>query len=96
MVWCYEVRKEYKGKYMKGIRYERRNEEQGSIVKLAFNEGPTHQKRSKHSARKQKEGRNTGYGSKVGKGRWAGTTVSCIRRTNRADRSPKVNKSFSL
>jgi hypothetical protein len=25
-----------------------------------------------------------------------GTTESCIRRTNRADRSPKANKSFSL
>ena len=56
---------------MKGLRNERRNEEQGGIVKLAFNEKPTHQKGSKHSAHKQKEGRNTGYGNKVGKGRWA-------------------------
>jgi hypothetical protein len=70
MVWCYEVRKEGKRKNMKGLRDERRNEEQGGIVKLAFNEGPTHQKGSKHSARKQKEGRNTGYGNKVGKGGW--------------------------
>jgi hypothetical protein len=29
---------------MKGLRDERRKEEQGGIVKLAFNEGPTHQK----------------------------------------------------
>jgi hypothetical protein len=70
VVWCYEVRKEGKRKNMKGLRDERRNEEQDGIVKLAFNEGPTHQKGSKHSARKQKEGRNTGYGNKVGKGRW--------------------------
>jgi hypothetical protein len=71
MVWCYEVRKEGKRKNMKGLRDERRNEEQGGIVKLAFNDEPTHQKWGKHSARKQKEGRNTGYGNKVGKGRWA-------------------------
>jgi hypothetical protein len=70
MVWCYEVRKEGKRKNMKGLRDERRNEEQGGIVKLAFNEGPTHQKGSKHSAHKQKEGKNTGYGNKVGKGKW--------------------------
>jgi len=38
MVWCYEVRKEGKRKNMKGLRNERRNEEQGGIVKLAFNE----------------------------------------------------------
>ena len=56
---------------MKGLRDERRNEEQGGIVKLAFNEGPTQQKENKHSARKQKKGRNTGYCNKVGKGRWA-------------------------
>jgi hypothetical protein len=56
---------------MKGFRDERRNEEQGGIVKLAFNEKLTHQKGSKHSARKQKEGRNMDYGNKVGKGRWA-------------------------
>jgi hypothetical protein len=59
MVGCYEVRKEGKRKNMKGLRDERRNEEQGGIVKLAFNEEPTRQKWSKHSARKQKEGRNT-------------------------------------
>jgi hypothetical protein len=71
MVGCYEVRKGHRGEYMKGLRDERRNEEQGGIVKLAFNEGPTHHKGSKHSARKQKEDRNTGHGNKVGKGRWA-------------------------
>jgi len=70
MVWGYEVREEGKRKNMKGLRDERRNEEQGGIVKLAFNERPTHQKYIKHSARKQKEGRNTGYGNKVGKGGW--------------------------
>jgi hypothetical protein len=70
MVWCYEVRKEGKRKNMKSLRDERRKEEQGGIVKLAFNEGPTHQKENKHNARKEKEGRNTGYGNKVGKGRW--------------------------
>jgi hypothetical protein len=62
--------KNHKGKYMKSLRDERRKEEQGGIVKLAFNEGPTHQKENKHNARKEKEGRNTGYGNKVGKGRW--------------------------
>jgi hypothetical protein len=71
MVWCYEVRKEGKRKNMKGLRNERRNKEQGGIVKLAFNEELAHQKGSKHSAHKQKEGRNMGYGNKVGKGRWA-------------------------
>jgi hypothetical protein len=71
MVGCYEVRKEGKRKNVKGLRDERRNEEQGGIVKLAFNYERTHQKEDKHSARKQKEGRNTGYGNKVGKGRWA-------------------------
>jgi hypothetical protein len=60
MVWCYEVRKDHKGEYIKGLRDERRKEEQGGIVKLAFNEGPTHQKENKHNARKEKEGRNTG------------------------------------
>jgi hypothetical protein len=70
MFWCYEVRKEHRGEYIKGVRDERRNEEQGSIVKLAFNEGPTRQKGSKHGACKQKEGRNTGYDNKVEKGRW--------------------------
>lgn len=44
MVRCYEVRKERKRKNMKGLRDERRNEKQGGIAKLAFNDEPIHQK----------------------------------------------------
>jgi hypothetical protein len=36
MVGCYEVRKEHKGEYMKGLRDERRNEEQGRYSKTCF------------------------------------------------------------
>jgi hypothetical protein len=71
MVWCYEVRKGGKGEYMKDVRDERRNEEQGGIVKPASNDGTTSQNEKKYTACKHKEGRNTGYGNKVEKGRWA-------------------------
>ena len=46
MVWCYEVGKEGKRKNMKGLRDERRNEEQGGIVKLAFNEDRPNKRRT--------------------------------------------------
>ena len=56
---------------MKGVGNERRNEKQGGIVKVSANNIPIQQNWSKHSAQKQKEGSNTGYGNKVAKSKYA-------------------------